>query len=117
MRYSKRSTKIGQGRAVYPDTSPQLSMFDSDRICRDGMGPMNETISVSRQSRPARQSLCNDFWGKVSRLSLYVSPMYPSRSHPSLNNQIIHTKGPYQWHKLPTITPSRLQTGSMIMST
>src|SRR5882724_11643677 len=41
--------------AVYPDTSPQRPMFAS-RICRDGMGPMNQTNSITMQSRPARQS-------------------------------------------------------------
>jgi len=33
-----------QGKAgadVYPDTSPQRPMFANNRICRDGMEPMN----------------------------------------------------------------------------
>src|ERR1700730_3859520 len=54
------------GTDVYPDNYPQLSMFDSCRICRDGMGPMNQTNRIRMQSRPARQPPCNDFWVIVS---------------------------------------------------
>jgi len=43
--------------ACQPMTSPQLSMFAHSRICRDGMGPMNLTNSITMQSRLARQSL------------------------------------------------------------
>jgi len=62
--------RSGTWTEMNPDTYPQRLMLANSRICRDGMGPMNPINSVRKQSRPARQSPCNDFWGNVRMNSI-----------------------------------------------
>src|SRR5882724_1272519 len=70
---SPKHTKLGN--AVYPDIYPQRPLFAQSRFCRDGMGPRNKTNSITTQSRPARQSPRNNFWGFVSCFSIQAHPV------------------------------------------